>query len=666
VEKTRSKLTVILHADIVGSTNLVQQDEELAHVRIREMFQRITDAIQTHFGQVLEVRGDALVAEFNRASDAVLAAVSAQEQNATWIAALEDNIRPLMRIGIAMGEVVVADDTVTGEGVVLAQRLEQIADAGSVCVQGTVFDTVPSRTSVTFHDIGEQNLKGFDRKVRAYSVVAGRSDSTAAASKSGAGKSTSGLPWLRYLVVATSLTVVAFLVFRFWETDQTNSPSSAEDAEVSTGTTTDNPATDSQRSLGDFSIAVLPFENMSEGSNREFFGPGIAEDIITDLSRLDSLTVIARQSSFKFSGSSTPIKDIGRQLRVRYVLAGSVREAGDALRINAKLIDTISETNVWADRYDGNLSDVFSLQDDITQNVVQSLKIVLSPTDERELADKETSSADAYALVLQGSEALHHARRIGGMDANINARDAFEKALKLDPDYSRAYAGLAWAYWNDLTYGFGMSPGDNNEDETTVWELVEKSIALRDNALARRLLIRRYVRIEGTMLKRLDASNYDAAIDMAHMGVQLEPGNAAAMADLATVLVYAGETDAASKYIRQAIERNPNYPLWYRLPAGAAAFLRGNYELAVRELSVLHEVDWQDWGGLWMASALGHLGRVEEGKKTWGAVAGEGYTVGANLFAVNGLIQMRNQDKKEIFLKGLSLAGMPDYPKPSN
>ena len=292
-EDSRRKLAVLLHADIVDSTRLVQRNDVIAHERMREAFRRLGEIARSFQGTVREVRGDALVAEFPRASDAVAAAIDFQETNATANADCRDAIRPEVRIGIAIGEVLLADDTVTGEGVVIAQRLEQLAPPGAICIQGAARETIPSSLPFAFVDLGVSRLKGFDAPVRAYTV--GRAS---------------------------------------------GQPTRPEGVEAPL------PPLDKP------SIAVMPFENRSGDPEQAYFSDGITEDIITALSKISDLVVIARSSTFEYRDREVDVRQVGREQGVRYVLAGSVRKAGERIRVSTHLVEATSGHHVWADRYD--------------------------------------------------------------------------------------------------------------------------------------------------------------------------------------------------------------------------------------------------------------------------------------------------------------------------
>ena len=297
------KLAVILHADVVGSTSLVQQDETLAHKRIQATFHQFSETISSYGGVTHELRGDALVAEFDRASDAVPAALAFQILNGEFNARLNDDIQPQLRIGISLGEVIIADNTITGAGVVLAQRLEQLADSGGIVVQGAVSETVPTRMPFDFESLGEQKLKGFELPVRAFAVSL-KSGESVPLPEPNANKLDKTVP--------------------------------LNESSVQSVTT----------EIGKPSIAVLPFNNMSGDEEQEYFSDGMTEDMITELSRFHDLFVIARHSSFAFKNQAFDIVDIGNKLGVQYLVEGSVRKSSGHVRITAQLIEVATGSGI--------------------------------------------------------------------------------------------------------------------------------------------------------------------------------------------------------------------------------------------------------------------------------------------------------------------------------
>ena len=397
------KLAVLLHADVVGSTMLVRLDETLAHHRIQSAFIRFSELVSSHGGATLELRGDALIAEFSMASDAIAAAVEFQVVNTAHNEALADEIRPVIRVGIAMGEVLIADNTVTGEGIVLAQRLEQLAEPGGVCIQDAAYQTVPKRLPFRYENLGEHQLKGFDEPVKAYAVtkVTGASNAQAVSP------------------------------------DNQSSPSPDKP---------DKP-----------SIAVLPFANMSSDPEQEYFADGIAEDIITALSQIRQWFVVARNSSFRYKARNVDIREVAQDLGVRYVLEGSVRKGGNRLRITGQLIDAESGTHLWADRFDGDFTDVFALQDRVTESVVGAIEPSLRWAEIARSRRKPSKGFRAYDFYLQ---ALPHFYAMRPTE-NEQALALLHQAIELDPNYASALACLAWGYQERFSRDWGAYGDDD-------------------------------------------------------------------------------------------------------------------------------------------------------------------------------------------------------------
>ena len=363
------KLAVILHADVVGSTLLVQKDETLAHSRIQAAFQRLANATEAYGGIAHEIRGDALVAEFSRASDAVCAALAFQIENTDHNHSLTGDIRPDLRVGISLGEVVIADGTITGAGVILSQRLEQLAEPGGVIVQGAVSETVPIRLPFAFESLGEHAVKGFDQPVRIFAAA-----------------------------LDPGKTVPA--------------PEPHSTAVIQKGLRDD----EFNRSLLELpdkpSIAVLPFTNMSGDPEQEYFSDGITEDIITELSRFRELFVIARNSTFRFKEKDVDIANIAHQLGVQYIVEGSVRRSGKRMRITAQLVDALGGSEVWADRYDRDLDDIFVVQDEVVTAIVGALPGRVHHA-ELERAGRRTVDLRAYDLAQRAWQLLYQWTRAG-------------------------------------------------------------------------------------------------------------------------------------------------------------------------------------------------------------------------------------------------------------
>jgi len=442
------KLAVILHADIAESTMLVQQDERLAHERIQDAFRRFSETIEKYQGQVRELRGDALLADFERPSDAVTAALAFQAEHTSYIEQLIDDIRPTVRVGIAMGEVIIADNTVTGSGVVLAQRVEQLSEPGGVCITAAIHEGLPKRLPFDQADMGERQVKGFDEPVRVYRVKLKPGQALPQPEPTGHSESSQLKRNSIIALVTVALVVVvgSILWLQPWAPEE-------EPASIARMAF---PLPDKP------SIAVLAFDNLSADSEQEYFSDGISEDIITDLSKIANLHVVARNSSFVFKNTNVNIKQVATELEVRYVLEGSVRKFGDRVRITAQLIDSRSGGHVWAERYDRVLENIFDLQDEIAGQIVDALRVKISSSEERAIEERPTNNVDAYEKYLRARSLLQEMTR-----ENVErAADLFESAIALDPNYVQAMAGLADC-GSTLEYHYGVS--DKTREKTIAY-----------------------------------------------------------------------------------------------------------------------------------------------------------------------------------------------------
>ncbi len=531
------KLAVVVHADVVGSTALVRVDESLAHQRIQDTFTRFAETITAHSGIAHEIRGDALVAEFSRVSDAISASTEFQIAQKVYNENLTDQVRPVVRIGIALGEVVIADNTITGEGVILAQRLEQLAPPGGVCLQGAAYETVPKRFAFAYEYLGEHHLKGFSEPVRAYTV---------------------------------------------WQQSQRSAPS---------------PLKASESDLAEKpSIAVLPLRNMSGDPEQEYFADGITEDIITELSKIIGLTVISRNSTFTYKGKAAKAQDVGRDLGVRYVLEGSVRKAGQQVRISAQLIDGISGGHLWAERYDRGLVDIFAVQDDVTEKIVRALEVNLIRNPQAQRGHGDTESPEAYDFMLRGREQY----RLYSEEGNLKARRLFEHAIEIDPDYAAAYAGLAETYMHDWfrgspdalerAYELAVRANSLNPSPPIVWE-----------ALGNIQLFRR---------------QHEQAVAAARQWVEIEPGNAEAYANLAAALHFDGASEREIQLIEKAMRLNPYYPFYYLQYQGQAYLIMGRYDAALETLQrTINRNPEALTAHVYIAASYGLLGQAEQARQ---------------------------------------------------
>ncbi|MFC1665062.1 adenylate/guanylate cyclase domain-containing protein [Pseudomonadota bacterium] len=439
----RSKLAVILHADVVGSTALVQKDERVAHERIQAVFQRFSRTIESYGGTAHELRGDALVAEFDRASDAIAASLAFQEENQKLNSSIVDDVQPFLRIGIAMGEVVIADNTVTGDGVVLAQRLEQLAESGGVCIQDAAYQTAPKRLPFEYEFLGEQELKGFDEPVRVYFVSLREGASIPASDPAIAPKPIKApqlSKWTRRLV-GVSMLLVVVISFTVWIKAEKRDVTPADSAKMAYKLP-DKP-----------SVAVLPFASISKDKGQEFFADGITEDIITDLSKISGLFVAARNATLGYERSGVKTRQVAEDLGVQYVLEGSVRRSENSIRISAQLIDAIRGNQVWAERYDREIGDVFAVQSEVAAQVVKAMAVTLKSGEHERLFQKYTTNIEAYETFIRARRAVDVPSR-----TSIERGEAlFKRVIELDPKFAGGYAGLSFNFSVKARFGFGKS-----------------------------------------------------------------------------------------------------------------------------------------------------------------------------------------------------------------
>jgi adenylate cyclase len=388
-ERINRKLAAILAADVVGYSRLMASDEEGTLAALKQHRQAVFEpAVAAHQGRIAKLIGDGTIVEFASVVDAVNCALSVQRSGDSR---QDESLPPkiVLRIGINLGDVIIEGDDIYGDGVNIAARLEPVAEPGGICISSIVNESIGNRIDVRFQDGGEINVKNIDRPIRIWR-------------------------WHPEVAHATA----------------------AHGRQLNTADAESQAA-----------IAILPFTNMSGDPEQEYFSDGISEDIITDLSKIAGLMVIARNSSFTYKGRSVDIRTIGRELGVQSVLEGSIRRAGNRVRITAQLINASSGGHLWAERYDRDLTDIFEVQDDVTHRIVDALKVTLSPGEKERLADTKASNLAAYDCLLRGREFL-----LG----NERNRKTFEqaitylkKALQHDPNYSQAYACLGFAHTFD-------------------------------------------------------------------------------------------------------------------------------------------------------------------------------------------------------------------------
>ena len=621
------KLAVILHADVVGSTELVQRDEHQAHARIQDAFERFGKTITRYHGQVRELRGDALLAEFERASDAVSATLAFQSEQDRHNAQLDDQIRPVLRVGVALGEVIIADRTITGEGVVLAQRLEQLSTPGGLCITPAIREALPKRLPFVLENLGEQALKGFDEPIGVYRVAlqAGASIPSPAQDRDHA----KGANRSRFVYASLLLLILAGAIYAYL-----SRPSPAPQ---------ESPAT--ELAIGDKpSIVVLPFDNMSGDPEQEYFADGITEDLTTDLSRISGLFVVARNSAFSYKGRALDLRIIAEELGVRYLLEGSIRRVGEQIRINAQLIDGESGGHIWAERFDGTMADVFSLQDHVNRKIVAALEVSLTAADEEQFNQVETTVPEAYDVLLRGVERYN----VFNKEEIIDARDLFKQAAVLDPNYARAYANVALTYATEVNFFWS---DDRQESIRLGLEYAQKALSLDD----------RFPQIYLTRsILYLSQRQHQAALEAAKRTVEVHPSYVDGQATMAFIQSYSGKLESALESIARARQLNPQGTGVYLSIEGRVLFLLGrNAEALVALEKALERNPAFDRIHLNIAAVHAELGNLDDA--AWSV--DEALAISPNITLEKerrDTLYMRDVDIGR-YLDALRKAGVPEH-----
>jgi TolB-like protein/class 3 adenylate cyclase/rhodanese-related sulfurtransferase len=582
------RLTTILSADVVGYSRLVGQDEAGTVAALKTLRKVLVEPkLAQYHGRIVKLMGDGALMEFSSVVDAVVFAVELQSAMQDRNNEIAEDRQIIYRIGINIGDIIVEGDDIHGDGVNVAARLEGLAEPGGICASRTVINHVKGKVELNFEDLGDQEVKNIAEPVRVYRVVL---DDKAAALVTPLVETPLRVdpPRGRQIAAAVAIGLIVVGGLIWWQPwGPEFEPASAEKMALPLP---DNP-----------SIAVLPFDNMSGDAEQDYFSDGMTEDLITDLSKVPGLFVISRNSTFTYKGKPVEVRQVAEDLGVRYVLEGSVRRAGDDVRINAQLIDALSGYHVWADRFDEPLADIFALQDKVVGEIVSALAINIKSAEAAELAPVETDVAEAYDAFLEGWELY---RRHTPEDT-IAAIGHFEKAIELDPEYGRAYAGLAASYWLIADAGW----------ESYVEILWQEAFDLAKDylipALARptstaHLVSAGILRLEGKIEEALDE------IDKA---IALEPNNADSYVSKAQVLIYAGRVEEAEQSARLAMRMNPHYEPDYLKALGRAVFYQGRYEEAAKILErVIKRQPERGEPYMRVAAAYGHLGRLEDAK----------------------------------------------------
>jgi adenylate cyclase len=582
-DRVERRLTAILAADVVGYSRLMGKDEAGTLARLKALRRELIDpTIAEHKGRIVKTTGDGILIAFPSVVEAVACAVAVQREMARHNAETPADERIEFRVGINAGDVIVEEGDIYGDGVNVAARLEASAEPGAICVSRVVRDQVRDRLDCIFEDQGEQHLKNIARPVHVYRVRA------------------------RDIAVPAAASAAALAL-------------------------PDKP-----------SIAVLPFANMSSDPEQEFFADGIAEDVITALSRYPSLFVIARNSCFTYKGRAVDVKQVGRELGVRYVLEGSLRKSGNRVRVTAQLVEAETGNHVWAERYDRDLADIFALQDEITEKVTIAIAPAVADAERQRAMRKPPENLDAWAAYQRG---IWHLDKMTVEDNRL-AQRFFQQAIERDPNFAGGYVGLAYAH---LWAGAVFATRSLTEAQTSAERLVRQAVALDlANAEARSCL-------SFALLWRGDLEGARAEADRA---LALCPNLASAHGRKAHVLLYLGQPKEALATLETALRLDPcnSSMSWELLLIALAHYYCRGYQAAVEAARrVIRSYPDYPRSYIWLAAALGQLGRTEEAKEALDraiAIAPASF----DLYVRRGVPWRRPEDQAHM-LDGLRKAG---------
>ena len=598
--RVERRLAAIMAVDVVGYSRLMGADEEGTLAGLKAIRRELSDPkIAEHRGRIVKTIGDGLLVEFASVVDAVRCAVEVQQGMAGRNADVPNDKRIVFRFGIHQGDIIIDDGDIFGDGVNLAARLEGLAKPGGICVSRVVRDEIRDKLDFAFDDMGEQHLKNIARPTRVFAVnIAARASRPAAAGTGAIGPITEAAP----LALP------------------------------------DKP-----------SIAVLPFQNMSGDPEQEYFADGMVEEIITALSRIGWLFVIARNSSFTYKGKAVDIKQVGRELGVRYVLEGSVRKAANRARITAQLIDAMNSAHLWANRFEGSLEDIFDLQDQVAASVVGTVAPRLEQAEIMRSKRKPTESLDAYDYYLRGIAALH-ALFAGSRELVEEALRLFYRAIELDREFATPYGMAAWCYVLRQNYGWITA---HAEERVELGRLAREAVRLaKDDAVA--------LYSGGFALTRV-AGDLDASADIIDRALALDPNLAEGWHLSGWVRIYLGEAELAIEHMAHAMRLNPLDPLIFGMQNGTAAahFLACRYDAASAWAERALRIN-QSYSPAMRVGAASHAltGRLAEASK----LMAEMRRIDPELRISNvaELVPFRRPEDVARYAEGLRRAGLPE------
>jgi adenylate cyclase len=621
------RLSAIFAADMVGYSRLMEADEIGTLQRQKtHRSELINPTFEEYHGRIVKEMGDGILVEFPSVVEAVQCAVTIQQEMIDREADVSDDLHIQYRIGVNLGDIVIEGDDIFGDGVNIAARLEQMAESGGICISGTAYDHLKSKVEVGYEFLGEVQVKNIKQAVRAYRVL---TDPDQVGVTVGEKRIRLAITH-RFAAMAAVLMVAIIGSVAWWWLQQRNvEPIDPSKIAI---VLPDKP-----------SIAVLPFDNMSNDPQQDYFSDGITEDLITDLSQISGLFVIARNSVFTYKGRAVKIQTVGRELGVKYVLEGSIRKQGNRVRINAQLVDSQTGGHLWAERFDRDFDDIFALQDEVVEKIVLALQVRLTTNEKRGLLSPHTNSTKAYDIFLQGRKEFIRRSK----DGNGIALALFEDAVNLDSQFARGYAYLAWAHTREFIDGWS----DNSANSLKLARnLVDKAVAI-DN----RLPLPHFV----NGLVALYEKDHEKALASMAKAIALDPNFSDAYAVTTRILNLAGRPETGLKPMETAMRLSPNRPQAYFFILGTAYFGLGRYEDAAKMFKkALERNPSAQRPRMWLAATYSMLDQIEDAE--WEASEILSLNPNFSISQIGRVIPFKNPAHLEILINGLRKAGLPE------
>jgi adenylate cyclase len=656
-DRVERRLAAILAADVAGYSRLMGADEEGTLERLKAHRRELVDPkIREHRGRIVKTTGDGLLVEFPSVVDAVRCAVEVQRTMADRNGEMPEDKRIVFRIGVNLGDVIIDGDDIYGDGVNIAARLEALAEPGGLCISRVVRDQIRDKLPYPFEDMGEQSVKNIARPVRTYGMSAAAAATTPLVpARAQPGPARRSMLPRRAVIAATLVAVVGIGLGTWWAWPRTGSaplsvqpPASPQLPPTVTGT--------EAKPAPRLSIVVLPFANLSNDPEQEYFADGITDDLTTDLSHISDSFVIARTTAFTYKGKPVDVKQIGRDLGVRYVLEGSVRRGGDQVQVNVQLIDAESGAHIWGDRFDTDRANLTKAQDEIVGRLARTLKLEMVEAAARRIEQEKPANPDVRDYVMRGWAWYYRPVTAATLQ---EAQRAFERALEIDPQSVEAKIGLATALSEGVANGLSHSRDqDEARSEKLLIEVLEHGTNNPQAYFAQ------------GRLRRLQNRLVESQIEL-EKAITLDRNYAGAILQLGITLLYLGQPEAALPKLEKALKLNPvatGTAFYFSYWVGYCQLLLGHAEEAVDFLKRTRAANprmW--WVHLTLAAALGFKGDVGEAT----AVLAESLKVNPEINSLKALTKWRARRPPETnppytalvdktMYPGLRKAGLPE------